>query len=215
MARGGRGRLPDGPVRPNRHDRPCPLPALPVLTLHDGEGATTISPGASMTRLPSTPTRPSRPSPAPSLEARLAAAEAEMNVRLDEAAVAYEVNTAHIATGVDLDEVITTPVAPEPYRTPVAALLQRAHHRLTTGGWCAGAFADEQGARCLWGAIRAEAGGDAASEADAVSLLLDTIRRAFGSAVDSVPSFNDAFATDRTPLRMLERAAQLADARGL
>ncbi|WP_455711189.1 DUF6197 family protein [Streptomyces atroolivaceus] len=30
------------------------------------------------------------------------------------------------------------------------------HHRLLTGGWCAGTFRDEDGALCLFGAIRFE-----------------------------------------------------------
>ncbi|MGW3060734.1 DUF6197 family protein [Streptomyces goshikiensis] len=89
-----------------------------------------------------------------------------MTVRLEQAAVAYEVNTAHIPTEpVDLAHVVTVPLPPtlqppEPYPTPVAALLHRAHHHLFTDGWCCGALVDEDGARCLVGAIRAEAGGD-------------------------------------------------------
>ncbi|MFJ5779902.1 hypothetical protein [Streptomyces sp. NPDC093094] len=165
-------------------------------------------------------------SPAPpvelSFEERLALTNAAMTIRLDEAAVAYEVNTAHIPTGpVDLTDLVTGPVdmppAPLPnlYLTPVAALLQRAHHRLLTGGWCAGALADEDGARCMLGAIRAEAGGNRSLEADAAAVLLDAIRRRFGDDVDSVPSFNDAHATSRIPLRMLDQAAGLADTRGL
>lgn len=144
-----------------------------------------------------------------------------MTARLDEAAVAYEVNTAHIPTEpVDLADVVTLPLTPtlQPpasYPTPVAALLQRAHHRLLTGGWCSGALVDEDGARCMLGAIRAEARGDSGLEADAASVLLDTIRRKFGDNVDSVPSFNDAHGSARTPLRMVDQAAGLADARGL
>jgi hypothetical protein len=145
-----------------------------------------------------------------------------MTARLDEAAVAYEVNTAHIATDpVDLADIVTVPLntgptpLPELYPTPVAALLQRAHHRLLTGGWCTGALVDEDGARCLLGAIRAEARGDSGLEANAVTVLLDAIRRTFGDDVDSVPSFNDAHGSARVPLRMLDQAAHLADARGL
>ncbi|GAA2225084.1 hypothetical protein GCM10010104_16010 [Streptomyces indiaensis] len=146
---------------------------------------------------------------------------AAMTARLDEAAVAYEVNTAHIPTEpVDLGDVVTAPLTPtlqppESYPTPVAALLQRAHHRLLTGGWCSGVLVDEDGARCMLGAIRAEARGDRGLEADAAAVLLAAIRRRFGDDVDSVPSFNDAHGSARVPLRMLDQAVGLADARGL
>ncbi|WSQ14875.1 hypothetical protein OG604_48145 [Streptomyces sp. NBC_01231] len=162
------------------------------------------------------------------LEARLAAVEAAMTVRLDEAAVAYEVRTAHISTTpVDLADVITVPSAlpdwqtapatpPATYRTPVAALLDRAQHRMTVGGWCSGALTDPNGAVCMMGAIRAEAAGDRGLEADALSILRDALQRRFGSDSDgiSVPDFNDAHGSGRQPARMLGEAASLADARG-
>ncbi|MGW4506878.1 DUF6197 family protein [Streptomyces sp. NPDC004436] len=156
------------------------------------------------------------------LEERLAFINTAMTVRLDEAKVAYEVNTAHIPTEpLDLAGIITGPLdtgpapLPEPYPTPVAALLQRAHHRLLTGGWCSGALVDEDGAHCMLGAIRIEARGDSGLEADAATVLLDSIRRTFGDHVDSVPSFNDAHGSARVPLRMVDQAAHLADTRGL
>ncbi|MCZ4606119.1 hypothetical protein O3S80_20635 [Streptomyces sp. Lzd4kr] len=58
-------------------------------------------------------------------------------------------------------------------------------------------------------------GGDRGLEADAAAVLLDAIRREFGNDVDSVPSFNDAWADGRVPLRMVDQASHLADARGL
>lgn len=171
------------------------------------------------------PARTAGPTPDLGIEARLAATAAAMSVRLDEAAVAYEVNTSHIETDlVDWGSVITAPLEPAapsvapmpaPYPTPVAALLQRAHHRMLTGGWCSGALVDENGARCLLGAIRAEARGSSMDEAQAVEVLMDAIRRAFGPHVDSVPSFNDSWGNGRVPLRLLEQAAILADARGI
>ncbi|GAB1340858.1 hypothetical protein ACE1SV_74480 [Streptomyces sp. E-15] len=171
---------------------------------------------------PAPPTEAPAPPVELTLEERLVLATAVMTARLDEAAVAYEVNTAHIdLEPVDLADVVTGPVdtgpdpLPEPYPTPVAALLQRAHHRLLTGGWCAGALVDEDGAHCMLGAIRIEAGGDRGLEADAVSVVLDAIRRRFGGDVDSVPSFNDAHGSGRIPMRMLGEAASMADARGL
>ncbi|MFE6911932.1 DUF6197 family protein [Streptomyces erythrochromogenes] len=171
-------------------------------------------------------TAPATRAPAPpaelTLEERLAFINTAMTVRLDEAKVAYEVNTAHIPTEpLDLADVITGPLdtgpalLPELYPTPVAALLQRAHHRLLTGGWCSGALVDEDGAQGMLGAIRIEARGDSGLEADAATVLLDSIRRTFGDDVDSVPSFNDAHGSDRVPLRMVDQAAHLADTRGL
>ncbi|MET9325091.1 hypothetical protein ABZX75_33935 [Streptomyces sp. NPDC003038] len=169
---------------------------------------------------------PATAQPAPpaalSLEERMAFINAAMSVRLDEAKVAYEVNTAHIETEpVDLADIVTVPLTPtlqpppQSYPTPVAALLQRAHHRLLTGGWCSGALVDEDGARCMLGAIRIEARGDSGLEAGAVTVLLDAIRRKFGDSVDSVPSFNDAHSSGRVPMRMLDQAADLAHAGGL
>ncbi|MEU7151216.1 hypothetical protein AB0B79_05820 [Streptomyces sp. NPDC039022] len=178
------------------------------------------------------PTAPAAPAPAPvthlSLEERLTLIDAAMTVRLDTAAVAYEVNTAHLATEpVDLADVVTGPTEPagpagsgdrplpELYPTPVAALLQRAHHRLLTDGWCTGTLVDTDGARCLYGAVHAEAGGSQRLESDAMDILLEAVRREFGDDVESVPKFNDAFGGPRVPLRLLGQAAHLADARGL
>ncbi|MFH8342969.1 hypothetical protein [Streptomyces sp. AM6-12] len=167
------------------------------------------------------------PPKALSLEERLTLINTEIAVRLDEAAVAYEINTAHIPIEpVDLADVVTSPIdtgpvvtgadpLPELYPTPAAALLQRAHHRLLTGGWCKDVLVDEDGARCMLGAIRIEAHGDSGLEASAAAVLLDAIRREFGDDVDSVPSFNDAHGSARTPIRMVDQAARLADARGL
>ncbi|MFI5634849.1 hypothetical protein ACIA8E_36980 [Streptomyces sp. NPDC051664] len=162
------------------------------------------------------PTLTTTPPTELSFEDRLALIDAAMTVRLDEAKVAYEVNTAHIPTEpLDLADVITGPIPlPDLYLTPVAALLQRAHHRLVTGGWCSGALVDVEGARCMFGAIRAEARGDAGLVSSAVSVVMDAIRRKF-DGVDSVPGFNDAFDSGRTPIRMVDQAAGLADVRGL
>ncbi|MFB8030606.1 MULTISPECIES: hypothetical protein [unclassified Streptomyces] len=157
-----------------------------------------------------------------SLEERLALVEAVMTVRLDEANAAYEVNTAHIpTTPVDLEDLVALPLTPtlQPSApdSSVAALLQRAHHRLLTGGWCAGSFRDEDGALCLFGAIRFESDRNLRLEMDAVSVLMDAIRGQFGDRFESVPAFNDAFRAGeaRIPLRILGQAADLADARGL
>ncbi|MFJ4465983.1 hypothetical protein ACIP2X_00530 [Streptomyces sp. NPDC089424] len=170
---------------------------------------------------------PAAPEPAPaapelSLDARLALVDAAMTVRLDEAAVAHEVRTAHLRTEpVDLAEVVTVPFGPvrewppELSPTPVAALLQRAHQRLLADGWCGGVLVDGEGARCMQGAVRVEARGDRALESDALAVLLQAVRRRFGDHIDSVAGFNDAFGSGRVPIRMVGEAARLADARGL
>ncbi|MFD5633054.1 hypothetical protein ACFWJM_02710 [Streptomyces sp. NPDC127077] len=164
--------------------------------------------------------------PGDGLEARLAAVKDEMDARLALAAVAYEVNTAHIATPpVDwsrigappapVTPVPAAPPGPAPGATPIAALLHRASLRLRTDGWCAGALVDEEGHLCAQGAIRRESGGDRRAETEAMGVLLEAIRRRFGPHVESVPSFNDAWGNGREPTRMLEQAAILADARGI
>lgn len=174
------------------------------------------------------------------LEARMEAAKRHMDARLAVAAVAYEVNTAHIDTehvgrehidiapagmpAADRSRVTAAPpFLPEParipvpgvYGTPVAALLHRATLRLREAGWCAGALVDEEGALCSQGAIRKESGGDRRLEARAMEVLLETIRRKFGPSVESVPTFNDAWADGREPTRMMEQASVLADGRGI
>ncbi|MFB7241842.1 hypothetical protein ACFCYX_05120 [Streptomyces populi] len=174
---------------------------------------------------PERPAGPPEP-PGDGLEARLAAVKEEMDARLALAAVAYEVNTAHIETPpVDWTRIgappapavlpPTTPPGPAPDATPVAALLHRASLRLRTDGWCAGTLTDEYGSLCSQGAIRKESGGDRNLEAQAMAVLLEAIRRRFGPHVESVPSFNDSWADGREPTRMLEQASVLADARGV
>lgn len=168
-------------------------------------------------------TKPAAPPRDLSLEERLTLVEATMTVRLDEAAVAYDVNTIHIdATPVDLDDVVTVPLTPtlqppHPHSTPVAAALQRAHHRLLTHGWCTGTFQAEDGALCLYGALRFASQRDLGLEMDSVAVLMDVIRRQFGDRFESVPAFNDSLAGSdgRVAMRVLGQAADLAHARDL
>lgn len=150
------------------------------------------------------------------LETKLAARLADMSIRLDEAAVAFEVNTAHLPT---ITPAITAapilppePLTTGPYRTPIAAVLQRALARLRKVGWCAEHW-DEQGAICLVRAIRVEAGGGTVGGA-ACQFLLDVIRAEFGPW-ETVPSWNDAQTGPAVPLRILGQAADQAAARGL
>ncbi|MCC3654744.1 hypothetical protein LIX60_25420 [Streptomyces sp. S07_1.15] len=162
---------------------------------------------------------PPVPEAVPDLDARMAATDAAMTVRLELAALALDVDASAPETVLRLEDVITGPVQlPEPeetpYPTPAAAALQRAARRLTDGGWCRGALIDAEGARCLYGAVRAEA-PTARAEADALAVLLDAIRRRFPGA-GSVPDANDRCLTDGwAAVRVLGEAARLADARGL
>ncbi|MEV8106342.1 hypothetical protein [Streptomyces sp. NPDC088135] len=81
-----------------------------------------------------------------------AAIDAAMTLHLEEAAVAHEVRTAHLTIDpIGLADVITVPLPP---------LLERAHHRLQTAGWCAGSLTDDDAAVCLIVAIQEEADGD-------------------------------------------------------
>jgi hypothetical protein len=149
------------------------------------------------------------------LDARLAMVGALMTGRLDEAAVAFEVNTAHIPA-TPLPEItaplpLTPTSAPCPYSTPIAVALHRARLRLDVGGWCTGQLRDEQGAACLIGVIRAEAPTRGAAD-DACVVLLDAIRRDFAH-IETIPSWNDAQRDPRLPAVYLDRAAALAHAR--
>lgn len=162
------------------------------------------------------------PAPTPAapltLDERLALTAHETDHRLDQAAIAWEVNTVHLPASDPVD--FTTPapapvVVPlQPRITPIAAILQRAHTRLTTVGWCTGQQRDQQGGMCLVGAIRAEAGRGSTAEGDACALLLDVIRQEFATA-ETVPSWNDRQTGPAIPLRVLGQAADLAAARGI
>lgn len=169
----------------------------------------------------STPTLITASPPAPlDLDARLALRLADMTARLNEAAVAFEVNTAHIAGADPVPETTeTVPLTPTltptacPYSTPIAATLWRARARIEADGWLQGARRDEAGARCLDGAIRYEA-SSRYEAVDALVLLLEAIRRDFPSA-DSVPSWNDAQTSPAPVLLAIGRAAELARTRGI
>jgi len=162
----------------------------------------------------------SPPAPPLDMETRLVLLNVEMDARLVEAAVAFEVNTAHIP-GADpvTDLAETIPLTPTltpaacPYNTPIAATLWRARVRIETDGWLRGARRDEAGARCLDGAVRYEAGSR--NEAvDALVLLLEAIRSDFPNA-DTVPSWNDAQTSPAPVLLYLGKAARLADDRAI
>ncbi|WP_079104840.1 DUF6197 family protein [Streptomyces prasinopilosus] len=147
------------------------------------------------------------------LETRLALVDAVMSVRLDEAAVAYEVRTAHLPGADPVLPRLTPTAAPNPCRTPIAGLLHRARTRLETGGWCRDALYDESGAVCPIRAIRLEAAGRDQTH-DACVLLLDAIQQAFPGA-ETIPSWNAAQTSPAPVLRAFDRATDHAHNRGL
>lgn len=155
-------------------------------------------------------------SPVLDLDARLALADAVMSVRLDEAAVAFEVNTVHLPGADPIPhsvETIPLPVtpaaAPSPYRTPIADLLHRARHRIETDGWCRDSLFDEAGAVCPIRAIRLEAADDRQLADDACILLLDRIQADFTWA-ETIPSWNAAQTSAAPVLLAFDRATQHA-----
>ncbi|OQQ12991.1 hypothetical protein B0675_39940 [Streptomyces sp. M41(2017)] len=152
------------------------------------------------------------------LDARLVEVGLVMDARLTLANLTFEVDTAHIPAADPIPEItaplpLTPTAAPCPYPTPIAATLHRARLRLDAAGWCTGGLRNEQGARCLIGAIQAAA--DSRGQADdACVVLLEAIRRDFPHA-NTIPSWNDNQRDPRLPARYLERAAELAHSRGL
>lgn len=151
------------------------------------------------------------------LDARLALRGALMDEALATAAVAFEVNTAHIE--IDpvpniTDVVPLTPVlAPDPYTTPIASLLHRARVRIETDGWCRDNLHDEQGAICPIRAIRLEAASRGQAD-DACILLLDVIQQAFPAA-ETIPSWNAEQNSAAPVVLAFDRAAQHAHNRNL
>ena len=153
------------------------------------------------------------------LTARMAAADEAVADRCKTALLRLDIDSALPATRIDWSDVIRGPVRlPEGdlelYPTPAAATLQRAARRLRDGGWCRGAMVAEDGARCLYGAIRIEAPTSRADR-DALDVLLDVIRRQWPTA-DSVPDANDNSLRDGTAaVQLLDTAAYTAHARSL
>jgi hypothetical protein len=168
------------------------------------------------------------PHPAPELDldTRLLLLNIEMDARLQQAAVAFEVNTAHlpgadpipdIPAALPLTPTLTPAPQPSTYSTPLADLLDRARHYIATRGLLRGALrddADVEGARCPIGAIRYEAGANRWLADDACTLLLDVIQAEFADA-DTLPSWVDTQTSAAPVLACMSRAADLAHARNL
>ncbi|MGR6538886.1 DUF6197 family protein [Streptomyces rochei] len=150
------------------------------------------------------------------LDARLALVDAAMSARLDQAAVAFEVNTAHLPGADPVPHItetapvpLTPAAAPSPYQTPIADLLHRARQRIEADGWCRDAVFDESGAVCPIRAIRLEAAGDRRLADDACVLLLDRIQDQFAWA-ETIPSWNATQTSVAPVLLALDRAAHHA-----
>ncbi|MGV9588249.1 DUF6197 family protein [Streptomyces tendae] len=151
------------------------------------------------------------------LDARLALVDAAMSVRLAEAAVAFEVNTAHLPGADPIPHIVEAPLpapaaAPSPYRTPLADLLYRARMRIETDGWCRDAVFDESGAVCPIRAIRLEARGDRDLAHDACVALLDAIQQQFADA-ETIPSWNAQQTAVGPVLAAFDRATHHAHTR--
>lgn len=145
------------------------------------------------------------------LDARMAARGAEMTMRLETAALAHAVNTAHLpGPQVDVPHlpVDTQPATQTDDDSPVAALLRRARARILRDGWCRDTARAAGGAMCLAEAIRAEARSHA-DEGEARLLL----RRHLGG--DNIPTANQRLRSAGEAAQVLARAATEATARGL
>ncbi|WP_406325193.1 hypothetical protein [Streptomyces niveus] len=141
------------------------------------------------------------------LDARLAAADAAMTVRLEGAALAHAVDARHPETVLDYADIIR-PASVDTDR-PVAALLRRAQQRvLRPGGWSRDTGTNNRGGVCLEYAIQAEArtGRD---EQEARILL----RQAIGSG-DPITHINRHL-TQAQAGQLLGQAATLANLRNL
>lgn len=155
------------------------------------------------------------------LDARLALVDAVMDERLNVAAVAFAVNTAHLPAAdpiPDIAEIVpltpTLAPTPSPYSTPLAALLHRARVHIETHGWLQGALRQDDGtARCPIGAIRIQAGTRRQAD-DACTLLLDVIQQDHADA-HTIPQWNDRQTSPAPVLSYLNRAAGVAHARGI
>ena len=167
---------------------------------------------------------PASPPPVLDLDARLALLNVEMDARLNEAALAFAINTAHIAGADPIPDIAeSVPVVPltptlapaaNPYDTPLAALLHRARVYIETHGWLQGGLREDHGTRrCPMGALRIEA-VERRDADDACVLLLEAIQADFPTA-ETLPSWNDGQNSPAPVLLYLDRAAQLAHTRSL
>ncbi|WP_411102460.1 hypothetical protein [Streptomyces sp. cmx-4-9] len=133
------------------------------------------------------------------LEERLALTGLAMDSRLDEAGLAFDIDTAHV----DLPEILTAPM-PTATRQPVAVdeVLQEAGRLIAAHGWIRGYVGSAATGYCAIGAIRAAAGGDGRLEDAAEAVLLARIR-AEQPDVLSIGAWNDSQSGPAPVIRML------------
>jgi hypothetical protein len=141
------------------------------------------------------------------LDTRLAIADAAMTLRLEQAQLQFDVNTAHLPEpAVDFVAPILPAIEAQP-ASPLAAVYLGAIQIIQERGWTRGGLRDEQGAVCAVGAIRAAAGPAGRGIADdACARLLDAIQAEFAGA-ETVPSWNDQQASAGPVIRILGTAA--------
>lgn len=144
------------------------------------------------------------------LDTRLTLAAVAMDVRLEHAQLAFEVNTAHLPNSpvveLNLVELPAPEPQPAPAASPLAAVYLGAIRMIRERGWARGHLRDEHGAVCAVGAIRAAAGPDHGLADDACARLLDVIQQQFADAA-TVPSWNDSQTSAAPVIRILGTAA--------
>lgn len=140
--------------------------------------------------------------PALDLDERLALTGLAMDERLDRAALAVAVSTAHI----DLPEAPEILAAPLPATagkpTTVDEVFAEAARLIRTHDWIRGYVGHAGVGYCAIGAVRKAAGGEGRLADDACDALLDRIRRQFPDAL-SVGAWNDAQTGPAPVIRML------------
>lgn len=156
------------------------------------------------------------PAPVVDFDTRLTLAAVAMDVRLEHAQLAFEVNTAHLpdAATDDLVAPILPALEPQtpPTASPLAAVYLGAIQVIRERGWTRGSLRDEQGAVCAVQAIRLAA-TTAGQADDACAHLLDIIQQQF--AAETVPAWNDQQTGPGPVIRILGAAANHAADRTL
>lgn len=160
-----------------------------------------------MTTATAVKARPPTTTPALDLDARLAAIDATMTVRLEEAALAHTVDSRRPETVLDYADIVR--LTPTTSGNPVAALLQRAQQRIVRpGAWSRDTGTNRRGGMCLEYALIAEA-RDGHEEQEARILL----RAAIGSG-DPITHVNRSL-TQAQAGQLLNQAAELAATKGV
>lgn len=125
-----------------------------------------------------------------------------MDSRLDQAGLAFDVDTAHIEIP-DLPEILTAPMpAAIPQPATVAEVFAEAARLITAHGWIRHYVGNTEIGFCLIGAIRKAASGNPRLEDAAEAGILQRIRRQFPDAL-SAGAWNAAQSGPAPVIRML------------